>query len=51
MKDLEIRNQKIIDAIIEKASKVCPESLALIGIYGSFGTGDFYERSDLDLLV
>lgn len=51
MNDLEIRNQKIIDAVIEKASNVCPESLALIGIYGSFGTGDFYQRSDLDLLV
>lgn len=51
MKDLETRNQKIINAIIEKANRACPESLALIGIYGSFETGDFYERSDLDLLV
>ena len=51
MEDLEIRNQKIIDAVIEKAKRVCPESLALIGICGSFGTGDFYEKSDLDLLV
>lgn len=51
MKNLEKRNQKIIDAIIEKANKVCPGSLALIGIYGSFLTGDIYEKSDLDLLV
>lgn len=51
MKDVEIRNQKIIDAVIEKANRVCPGSLALIGIYGSFQTGDFYEKSDLDLLV
>lgn len=51
MKDLEVRNQKIIDAVIEKAKRVCPESLALIGIYGSFETGEFYEKSDLDLLV
>ena len=51
MKDLEIRNQKIIDAIIEKAKRVCPESLAMIGICGSFATGDYYEKSDLDLLV
>ena len=28
-------NQKIIDAIIKKAEKVCPDSLALIGVYGS----------------
>ena len=51
MVDLEIRNQKIIDAVIEKAKRVCPESLALIGIYGSFETGDFHGKSDLDLLV
>lgn len=51
MEDLKIRNQKIINAVIEKAKKVCPDSLALIGIYGSFATGDFYEKSDLDLLI
>lgn len=51
MKSLDLRNKKIIDAVIEKANKVCPESLAMIGIYGSFATGDFHEKSDLDLLV
>lgn len=51
MKYLDVRNQKIIDAVIEKANRVCPESLALIGIYGSFATGDIHEKSDLDLLV
>lgn len=44
-------NQKIIDAVIEKAEKVCPDSLALIGIYGSVARGDEYEKSDLDLLI
>ena len=48
---LEERNQKIIDAVVNKANIVCPESLALIGINGSFMTGDFYEKSDLDLLI
>lgn len=48
---MDITNQKIINAIIEKANIVCPESLALIGIYGSVATGDVYEKSDLDLLV
>lgn len=48
MKDI---NQKIIDAIIEKAEKVCPDSLALIGIYGSVATGDLHKKSDLDLLI
>lgn len=51
MENLKIRNQKIINAVIEKAKKVCPKSLALIGIYGSFATGDFHEKSDLDLLI
>lgn len=44
-------NQKIIDAVIAKAEKVCPDSLALIGIYGSVATGDEYAKSDLDLLI
>lgn len=44
-------NEKIIEAIIEKANRVCPDSLALIGVYGSVATGDDYEKSDLDLLI
>ncbi len=44
-------NKKIVDAVIEKANKVCPGSLALIGVYGSVATGDEYEKSDLDLLI
>jgi hypothetical protein len=48
---MDITKQKIINAIIKKANKVCPESLALIGIYGSVATGDVYEKSDLDLLI
>ena len=51
MNHLIERNQKIIDVIIEKANRVCPGALALIGINGSFMTGDFYEKSDLDLLI
>lgn len=48
---MQTRNQKIIDAIIEKANRDCPGSLALIGIYGSFCTGDIHEKSDLDLMI
>ncbi len=51
MPDLKERNQKIIDAVIKKADIVCPGSLALIGINGSFMRGDYYEKSDLDLLI
>lgn len=48
---MQMRNQKIIDAIIEKANRDCPGSLAMIGIYGSFCTGDIYDKSDLDLMI
>ena len=44
-------NRKIINAIIEKAEVLCPDSLALIGVYGSVATGDVYAKSDLDLLI
>ena len=44
-------NRKIINAIIEKAENLCPDSLALIGVYGSVNTGDDYAKSDLDLLI
>ena len=44
-------NQKIIDAIIRKSEAVCPDSLALIGLYGSVATGDIHEKSDLDLMI
>lgn len=48
---LQNRNRKIIEAVIQKEKQVCPGSLALIGIAGSFATGDIYEKSDLDLLI
>ena len=44
-------HEKIIDAIIRKAEAVCPDSLALIGVYGSEATGDLHGKSDLDLLI
>ena len=51
MDTLEIRNRKIIDAVIEKERKLCPGAVALIGIYGSFLTGDIHPLSDLDLMI
>ena len=51
MNSVEIRNQKIIHAVIEKEKAVCPGAVALIGIYGSFQTGDIHPYSDLDLLI
>ena len=48
---LRKRNARIIEAIIKKAHTVCPASIALIGIAGSFCSGDIHERSDLDLCI
>ncbi len=36
---------------MQKADRVCPGSLALIGVYGSFLSGDTHPGSDLDLLI
>lgn len=51
MQSLELRNQRIIDAVLQKERLLCPGSIALIGIYGSFATGDIHPFSDLDLLI
>ena len=45
------RNETIIDTVIKKADALCPDSLALIGVYGSVATGDEYGKSDLDLMI
>jgi hypothetical protein len=49
--ELSERNTRIIESIIKKADTVCPGSIALIGIAGSFCSGDIHERSDLDLCI
>ena len=44
-------NKAIVDAVIKKADALCPDSLALIGVYGSVATKDEHEKSDLDLMI
>ena len=51
MNALENRNNRIIEAVLEKEKILCPGAVALIGIYGSFQTGDIHPLSDLDLLI
>jgi len=48
---LEDKNKKLIDMVIERAKRDFPEDIALIGLTGSFCTGDFHEKSDLDLII
>ena len=42
---------RMVEAIRQKASVLCPDSLEMIGVYGSCATGDTHEKSDLDLLI
>ena len=51
MDTLENRNHQIIEAVLEKEKALCPGAVALIGIYGSFQSGDIHPLSDLDLLI
>ncbi len=45
------KNQKLIDMVIERAKRDFPEDIVLIGLTGSFSTGEFHEKSDLDLII
>lgn len=45
------KNQRLIDMVIERAKRDFPEDIALIGLTGSIATGDFHEKSDLDLII
>ena len=51
VKQLHERNRTIIDAVIKKAEIVCPGALDIVGIVGSFHSGNYHENSDLDLLI
>ena len=45
------KNKRLIDMVIERAKRDFPDDIAIIGLTGSFSTGDFHEKSDLDLLI
>ena len=45
------RKDALIQMVIERAHRDFPEDIALIGLTGSFQTGDFHENSDLDLII
>lgn len=46
-----LKNEKLISMVIERAKRDFPEDIAIIGLTGSFSTGDFHEKSDLDLII
>ena len=45
------KNEKLINMVIERAKRDFPDDIAIIGLTGSFSTGDFHEKSDLDLII
>ena len=45
------KNERLIAMVIERAKRDFPEDIALIGLTGSFATGDYHEKSDLDLII
>ncbi len=45
------KNKKLIDMVIERAKRDYPDEVALIGLTGSFLTGDYHAHSDLDLII
>lgn len=45
-----IKNEKIINMVMERVKRDFAEDIAIIGLTGSFSTGDFHEKSDLDLV-
>jgi len=50
-KALLAKNQKLIDMVIERVKRDFSDDIVLIGLTGSFSTGDFHEKSDLDLII
>ena len=49
--ELMKKNKKLIDMVIERAKREFADDIAIIGLTGSFATGDFHEKSDLDLII
>ncbi len=45
------KNTRIIEAVKARAQRLCPNALDMIAVTGSFATGDYHEKSDLDLLI
>lgn len=45
------RNIKIVNEVMGKIERICPNSVDMVAIGGSFASGDYYEKSDLDLVI
>ena len=45
------RNNKIINEVLKKIERTCPNSVDMVAIGGSFASGDYYDKSDLDIVI
>ncbi|MNW41184.1 hypothetical protein D3C74_183140 [compost metagenome] len=45
------KNELLINMVIERVKRDFLDDIAIIGLTGSFSTGDFHEKSDLDLII
>ncbi|WP_422661249.1 nucleotidyltransferase domain-containing protein [Paenibacillus sp. EC2-1] len=45
------KNEQLINMVIERVKRDFLDDIAIIGLTGSFNTGDFHEKSDLDLII
>jgi hypothetical protein len=45
------KNNSLINMVIGRAKRDFSEDIAIIGLTGSFSTGDYHEKSDLDLMI
>ena len=45
------KNEKILNMVIERVKRDFLDDIAIIGLSGSFSTGDYHEKSDLDLII
>lgn len=48
---MKYADSRIIEAVLSKAERECPGALDMVAVYGSSGTEDEYEKSDLDLMI
>lgn len=51
LNNLMLKNERLIQMVIERAKRDFPEDIAMIGLTGSFSTGDYHAKSDLDLII
>ena len=48
---LLLKNEKLINMVVERTKRDFPEDIAASGLIGSFTTNEYHEKSDLDLII